>query len=75
MPDDVYPGRESPVHNERCTPGLEVNPRPLLSAEEDSAAWSPDLRFDIKNPPSVSRGGLTIKVGEGVSPTLDANTK
>jgi len=56
------------------------------------------LRVDIKNPPPVCRGGLTItrdpfrcrsgriplrenhlalvwQVGEGVSPTLDADTK
>src|ERR1019366_4005169 len=32
----------------------------ISGGEGDSAAWSPDLRFDIKNPPPVSRGGLTI---------------
>src|SRR5260370_39507220 len=32
----------------------------ISGGEDDSAAWPPDLRFDIKNPPPVSRGGLTI---------------
>src|SRR5450759_5206761 len=32
----------------------------ISGGEGDSVAWPPDLRFDIKNPPSVSRGGLTI---------------
>ena len=31
-----------------------------LEVEGDSVAWPPELRFDIKNPPSVSQGGLTI---------------
>jgi hypothetical protein len=32
----------------------------ITGGEGDSAVWPPDLRFDIKNPPPVSRGGLTI---------------
>src|ERR1019366_6664916 len=32
----------------------------ISGGEGDLAAWLPDLRFDIKNPPPVSRGGLTI---------------
>src|ERR1019366_8103819 len=32
----------------------------ISRGEGDRATWPPDLRFDIKNPPPVSRGGLTI---------------
>src|ERR1019366_1051011 len=32
----------------------------ISGGEGDSVAWPPDLRFDIKYPPSVSRGGLTF---------------
>src|ERR1035437_10038334 len=32
----------------------------ISGGEGDSVAWPPDLHFDIKYPPSVSRGGLTF---------------